>query len=192
MIGVTVFSAMTVLLAGYALALYRGLLRAERQLRRAWSHLEFAWARRDGEITRLLELCAPDATAHSEVLERLQRARGALQLARDRRDAPAVNAAERELRSVLAALYPLAARNVHAHPQGDALLRALRFRVRAHERAIAAHAERYNAAAEALNARIDLLPDALIAAVCHLVPVARVDLNPAGGADGELSLAYGK
>ena len=42
MIGVTVFSAMTVLLAGYALALYRGLLRAERQLRRAWSHLEFA------------------------------------------------------------------------------------------------------------------------------------------------------
>lgn len=192
MIGVTVFTAMTILLAGYALALYRGLLRAERQLHRAWSHLEFAWARRDGEITRLIELCAPDLATHSETFERLKRAREALQRAREQQDVPAVNAAEDLLRSALAALYPIATRHVHVHPQGDALLRALRFRVRAHERAIAAHGERYNAAAEALNARIDLLPDALIAGLCHLAPAARVELSAAGGADSDLGLAYGK
>ena len=189
MIGVTVFAAMAVLLIAYALSLYRGLNRTRRSLARAWSNLEFSWARRDGDISRLLELCEHSAPAEPDTLERLVAARAALQTARSERDVAAVSAAEGALRSALSPVYAIAARNPHSY--AESLLRALRFRIRAHERAICAHCERYNQAADALNARIDLLPDALIAGLCHCAPVSALDLG-VPGADIELNLAFSK
>lgn len=190
MIGLTVFAAMTVLLIGYAIALHRGLQHARRRLTRAWSSLEFAWARRDGEIGKLLELCEQDCEGAREASERAHRARAALQEARHRHDISAVNEAEGTLRAALVDLYPIAAR--HPQLQADALLRALRFRMRAHERAIAAYRECYNEKAKALNARIEMLPDALIANLSRLTPAALLEFSAAPTADIDLGLAFGK
>ena len=189
MIGVIVFAAMAVLLVAYALTLYRGLKRARRSLARAWSNLEFSWARRDGDISRLLELCEHGAPAEPDTLERLIAARTALQTARSARNLAAVSAAESAVRSALSPVYAVAARNPHSY--AESLLRALRFRIRAHERAICAHCERYNQAADALNARIDLLPDSLVAGLCHCTPAGALEMG-APGADIELNLAFGK
>ena len=190
MIGVSVFAAMTVLLAGYAGALYKALLRARLRLARAWSSLEFAWDRRDGEIARLLELCEQDNPPACEANERTERARSALHAARSQHDIAAVNEAEGALRSALLELYPIAAR--HPQLQADTLLRALRFRMRAHERAIAAYREGYNDAAKALNARIELLPDSLIAGLCHFAPTPLLEFSATPTADIDLGLAFSK
>ena len=190
MIGVTVFAAMAVLLIGYALMLYRGLLRARLQLTRAWSNLQFAWARRDGELARLVELCRQDGQCDSEVIERVLRARDALQAARAQHDVAAVNGTEDTLRAALVTLYPIAAR--HPDRQAETALRALRFRIRAHERAIAAYRTRYNEAAKNLNARIEMLPDSLIAGLCRFAPASLLEDTAAPAADVDLGLAFGK
>lgn len=194
MIGVTVFAAMTVLLTGYAAVLYRGLLRARRRLKRAWSNLEFAWARRDGDIAKLLELCRQDDPSDQEALERVVRARTALQAARAQGDVTAVNAAEGTLRAALTVVYPIAARQVHARGEMfEMVLRALRFRIRAHERALANERERFNETAQALNARIETLPDTLIAGMCRLTPTALLEFNAVPATDIDLlGLAFSK
>ncbi len=190
MIDITVFATMALLLVGYAAVLYSGLRRARRRLVRAWLHLDFAWDRRDGDLLKLLELCRQDGACDGELIERVLRAREALQGARQRRDVSAVNDTEEALRRTLAPVYPAAARQRHGH--AEAVVRALRFRIQAHEQAIAAAHTRYNEAASALNSRIEMLPETLIASLCGMTPVALLQCEATAQADIGLGLAFGK
>ena len=118
------------------------------------------------------------------------RARDTLQAARAQHDIAAVNGAEDTLRAALVTLYPIAAR--HPDRQAETALRALRFRIRAHERAIAAYRTRYNEAAKNLNARIEMLPDSLIAGLCRFAPAPLLEDTAAPSTEVELGLAFSK
>ncbi|MDA8351196.1 MAG: LemA family protein [Pseudomonadota bacterium] len=190
MIDITVFATMALLLIGYAAVLYSGLRRARRRLARAWLHLDFAWDRRDGDLLKLLELCRQDDACEGELIERALRAREALQDARHRRDVSAVNDTEEALRRTLTPVFPAAARQRHGHP--EAVVRALRLRIQAHEQAIAAAHTRYNEAASALNSRIEMLPEMLIASLCGMTPVALLQCDAPAPADIDLGLAFSK
>ena len=190
MIDIIVFAFMAVLLVGYAAVLCNGLRRARQRVHRAWSHLEFAWARRDGELSKLLDLCAQDPQCDGEMLERAAQARQALLGARRSHDVGAVNEAEDALRRALGPVYPAAARLRHEHTQ--AIVQALRFRIRAHEKAIVSYRSGYNEAARALNARLEMLPETLLAGVCGLKPIALLECTAAPDADTDLGLAFSK
>lgn len=192
MIDITLFAAMALLLIGYAAALYGSLRRAQRRLRRAWSHLDFAWARRDGDLGKLLDLCRQDGECDGELIERVLRAGTALQEARCRRDVAVVNDSEAALHRALVPVYP--ATSPPRHGPSEALIRALRYRIEAHEQAIASARTRYNEAAHALNARVEMLPEALIANLCGMTAVALLHGDAAQPPDLGLGLglAFGK
>lgn len=190
MIDIAVFAAMALLLIGYAAVLYSGLRRAQRRLTRAWCHLNFAWDRRDGDLVKLLELCREDGPCDGELIERVLRARQTLHDARQRHDVSAVNDTEDALRRTLAPMYPAAARQRKGH--AEAVVRALRFRIQAHEQAIAAARTRYNQAASALNSRIEMLPETLIAGLCGVTPAALLQCETGAQADLGIGLAFSK
>jgi LemA protein len=190
MIDITVFATMALLLVGYAAVLYSALRRARRRLARAWMHLDFAWDRRDGDLSKLLELCRQDGACDEEQLERVRRAREALQDARRRRDVSAINDTEEALHRALLPVYPLAAGQRDGN--AEAVVRALRFRIQGHEQAIAAAHTRYNEAASSLNARIEMLPETLIASLCGMTPVALLQCDASAQVDIGLGLAFSK
>ncbi len=190
MIDIIVFAAMALLLVGYAAMLYGGLRRAQRRLTRAWSNLNFAWDRRDGDLVKLLELCRQEGPCDGELIERVLRARQALQDARQQRDVSAVNDAEEALRRTLGPVYPAASRQRLGH--AEAVVRALRLRIQGHEQAIAAARTRYNHAANALNSRIEMLPETLIAGLCGVTPVTLLQCATVAQADIGLGLAFSK
>lgn len=189
MIGITVFAAMAILLIGYVLMLYAGLLRAQQQVKQAWTWLEAALARRDGEIAQLLQLHGLQARAEQTVCVPVDRARAALISACTAQDAAALGAAERTLRCALTAL---CAATVNTRGMGeDKLLHALQFRLRALETAITAYQETYNEAARIQNARLEMFPDTLIATACHFARAPLIDFR-ANGSAVMLGLAFGK
>lgn len=190
MIGVTVFAAMAILLIGYALMLYGGLMRAEHRVRSAWSTLRDALARREVEFVQLLELYAacPESTRGER--QPIEAARRAVRAACDAHDAVALGAAESALRAAVPSLYASITRDLGT--RAEALLRALEFRIRALETAIWAHHETYNAAARAQNARLQMFPDALIGAACHFAPAPLIDFGTCRDGTVNLDLALAK
>lgn len=191
MIGVTVFATMAVLLIGYAITLYGGLLRTRQRVKRAWSTLEAALARRDRELTRLLELFRAQACANTKTLGCVERARTALESALKGGDVASIGDAEYALRAALHALYVTATERPKSNE--TVLVRTLQFRIRALGSAIRAQQRRYNEAARAQNARIELLPDAFIADLCHFTRVPLIEFGATTATSAiPLGVAFGK
>jgi LemA protein len=152
-----------VLLIGivYAVGLYNGLVSLKQRVRQAWANIDVLLVQRHDELPKLIEACKRYMQYEQETLERVMRARGAVQEARSGGNIGAVGAAEQELRSGIGRLFGL----VENYPQlkADESFGQLQARITGLEESIADRRELYNEQAQINNTRIEQFPAALIA-----------------------------
>ena len=168
---------------GYLVGVYNGLVRVRAAVKLSWSNIDVLLAQRHDELPKLVEVCKQYMQYEGTTLERVMRARAALDAARTAGNVGAVASAERELRSGLNGLYAVA----ENYPQLKASepFRHLQERISSLETAIADRREVYNDAVNTNNVRIAALPDVLVARLgdfpeaqlLHLQADAKSDVN---------------
>ena len=159
---------LAVALSGYLIGVYNGLVRVSAAVKLAWSNLDVLLVQRHDELPKLVEVCKQYMRYEGETLERVMKARGGVDAARNSGNISSVGGAERELRAGLSGLYAVAER--YPNLKASDAFQQLQARVSALETAIADRREVYNDAANVNNVRIRAFPDALVASVGDFPP----------------------
>ena len=110
MTGLIIFVLIAVLLIGYIVTIYNGLVRTRNGVKLAWSNIDVLLVQRHDELPKLIEVCKQYMQYERDTLERVTQARSQVESARQSGDVTSVNAAEGALRSGLANLYAVAER----------------------------------------------------------------------------------
>ena len=190
MTGLIIFVLIAVLLIGYTVTIYNGLVRTRNGVKLAWSNIDVLLVQRHDELPKLIEVCKQYMQYERDTLERVTQARSQVESARQSRDVTSVNAAEGALRSGLANLYAVAER--YPDLKADAAFRNLAGRISALETAIADRREIYNDAANAQNVRIETFPDSIVAGMFNFSSARLLKFEAAQTADVDVGLAFGK
>src|ERR1700675_3087428 len=94
-----------VALAGYLIGVYNGLVRVRAAVKLAWSNIDVLLVQRHDELPKLVEVCRQYMRYEADTLERVTKARNAVDAARSSGNVNSVGAAEQELRAGLGGLY---------------------------------------------------------------------------------------
>jgi LemA protein len=146
------------LLGGWALALYNGLIAARQECERAWFNIDVLLKQRHDEVPRLIEICRGHMAYEKDTLERVIVARSTFSAARD---LPAQTRASEAVSDSLRQLFAVAER--YPDLKADESFARLSTRITELENQIADRRELYNAATTSWNTRIEQLPDRLLA-----------------------------
>ncbi|MGH8258406.1 MAG: LemA family protein [Steroidobacteraceae bacterium] len=190
MAGLIILAFVVVLLFGYTITMYNGLVRARNEVRLAWANIDVLLVQRHDELPKLVDVCKRYMQHEAETLERVVQARSQVDTARHAGDVASVSAAEGALRSGLANLYAVAER--YPDLKADAVFLDLESRISALETSIADRRELYNDAANAQNVRIETFPDAMIAGMFNFQRARLLKFSAAETADVDVGLAFGK
>lgn len=95
------FWVVLLLLAGYAVVLYNGLVRLKHAVGKAWANIDVLLKQRHDELPKLVEACKQYMQHERATLERVIAARNAVASARERADVNALGKAESGLRAGL-------------------------------------------------------------------------------------------
>jgi len=190
MSALVVLAFLLVVVFGYAIAIYNGLVRARNEVKLTWADIDVLLVQRHDELPKLIEVCKRYMQHESETLERVTRARADVDIARNQGNVPSVSAAEGALRSGLHGLYAVAER--YPDLKADTLFRNLQTRITALETAIADRREVYNDAVNALSVRIQTFPDALIAGLFAFQPARMLKFTAEQTSDVDVRLAFGR
>jgi len=190
MSGMIVFLLIVVLVVGYTVTIYNGLVRIRNEVKLAWSNIDVLLVQRHDELPKLIDVCKRYMQHERETLERVTQARSRMDAARQSGDMSSVSAAEGALRSGLANLYAVAER--YPELKADTMFRNLATRISALETAIADRREIYNDAANTQNVRIETFPDAIIANMFSFAPARLLKFDAAQTADVDVGLAFSK
>ena len=152
----------------YGVLIYNSLVTLKHGLRKAWSNIDVVLKQRHEELPKLVEVCRQYMAYEKATLERVVDARAAVFAARERADPAALGAAEGTLRQGLGALFAVS----EAYPElkSDAHFSGLRARISELENAIADRRELYNDAVNLNNARLEQVPDVLVARLFGFKP----------------------
>ncbi|MCC7463716.1 MAG: LemA family protein [Gammaproteobacteria bacterium] len=158
---IVVLIAAALVIIVYCIGLYNGLVALRQRVRQAWANIDVLLKQRHDELPKLIETCKRYMQYEQETLERVIRARNAVQDARSGGDVGAVGAAEQDLRGGLGRLFGL----VENYPElkADQSFQALQVRISGLEDAIADRRELYNEQVQINNTRIEQFPAVLIA-----------------------------
>lgn len=190
MTSLIIFVLLIVIVIGYTVTIYNGLVRLRNEVKLAWSNIDVLLVQRHDELPKLVDVCKQYMQHERETLERVTQARSQVEAARHSGDVASVSAAEGVLRSGLANLYAVAER--YPDLKADTMFRNLAARISALETAIADRREIYNDAANAQNVRIETFPDAMIASLFNFAPARLLKFDAAQTADVNIGLAFGK
>ncbi len=190
MAGLIIFLLLVVLLIGYTVTIYNGLVRTRNEVKLSWSNIDVLLVQRHDELPKLIEVCKRYMQHERETLERVTQARSQVDAARHTGDVASVSMAEGALRSGLANLYAVAER--YPELKADTMFRNLAARISALETAITDRREIYNDAANAQNVRIETFPDAIIAGMFDFSPARLLKFDASQTADVDVGLAFGK
>jgi len=146
---------------GYLMVIYNGLVRIGAAVKLAWSNIDVLLVQRHDELPKLVEVCRQYMTYEGDTLERVIKARAAVNSARNAGNVATVGAAEQGLRTGLNGLYAVAER--YPGLKANEAFKQLQARISGLETAIADRREVYNDAVNANNVRIQTFPDALVA-----------------------------
>jgi LemA protein len=165
----------------YAIGLYNGLVALRQRVRQAWANIDVLLKQRHDELPKLIDTCKRYMQYEQETLERVIRARNAVQEARSGGDVGALGAAEQELRSSVGRLFGL----VENYPQlkADESFQALQARISGLEEAIADRRELYNEQVQINNTRIEQFPAVLIARRYGFQPAQLLEFSAAEKGD---------
>lgn len=156
-----IFIAVLVAILLYGVQIYNNLVRLKHNVARSWANIDVALKQRHEELPKLVDVCRRYMQHEQETLERVVRARGAVQEARGRSDVRGVGAAETELRAGLGQLFALA----EGYPdlKANDSFRHLAERISTLEETIADRRELYNDSVNLNNVRLEQVPDVLVA-----------------------------
>lgn len=167
----------------YAVMLYNGLVTVKNNVSLAWANIDVLLKQRHDEIPKLVEICKQYRQFEQETLEKVTRARAAVQDARATQDIGALGSAEAALRSSLGGLFAVA----EAYPElkANENFTQLQSRITQLENAIADRREFYNDSVNVNNVRIEQFPDAIIANAFgfHAARLLRFDAAETADAD---------
>jgi len=161
MITVVVLAFLAIALLGYLISVYNGLVRVGANVKLAWSNIDVLLVQRHDELPKLVEVCRQYMEYERDTLERVTKARSAVNAARSSGNVNSVGAAEQELRAGLGGLYAVAER--YPDLKANEAFRQLQARISGLETAIADRREAYNDSVNANNVRLQTFPDVLVA-----------------------------
>jgi LemA protein len=174
---------------GYAVTIYNGLVRVRNGVKLAWSNIDVLLVQRHDELPKLIAVCKGYMQHERETLECVVRARANVEGARSTGNVASVSIAEGALRAGLSSLYAVAER--YPDLKANDLFKNLQTRISALETAIADRREIYNDAVNALNVRLETFPDLLIAKPFAFTPASMLKFNGAETGDIDLKPAFG-
>ena len=153
--------AVLVAVALYGVMLYNGLVTLKHNVALAWSNIDVLLKQRHDEIQKLVEVCKQYRQFEQETLEKVIRARTAVQGAREQQAIGPLGEAETALRGSLNRLFAVA----EAYPElkSNQNFMQLQQRITQLESAISDRREFYNDSVNVNNVRIEQFPDAVIA-----------------------------
>ncbi|MGM0676008.1 LemA family protein [Ectothiorhodospira marina] len=159
------------LIALYSVLIYNNLVNLKHAVSKSWSNIEVLLKQRYDELPKLVEVCRQYMAYEKETLERVMRARSAVNAAQQQGDMKSLGEAEDGLRIGLGNLFAVA----EAYPdlKADESYRHLQTRISGLENAIADRREYYNESVNRNNVRIEQFPDLVIA---HLFRFGPFDL----------------
>jgi LemA protein len=184
------FVLILVLVIGYTITIYNGLVRTRNEVKLAWSNIDVLLVQRHDELPKLIEVCKRYMQHEQQTLERVTQARSQVDAARHSGDVGSVSAAEGAMRGSLANLYAVAER--YPDLKADTIFRNLAARISALETAISDRREIYNDAANAQNVRIETFPDTIVAGLFNFAPERLLKFDAAQKADVDVGLAFAK
>jgi LemA protein len=187
---VIVFVLFVVLVVGYTVTIYNGLVRTRNEVKLTWSNIDVLLVQRHDELPKLVEVCKRYMQHERETLEAVTQARSRVDAARHSGDVGSVSTAEGAMRGSLANLYAVAER--YPDLKADQMFRNLAARISALETAIADRREIYNDAANAQNVRIETFPDSMVAGVFNFEAARLLKFDAAQTADVDVGLAFAK
>jgi LemA protein len=161
MITVVVLAFLAIALLGYLISVYNGLVRVGASVKLAWSNIDVLLVQRHDELPKLVEVCRQYMGYERDTLERVTKARSAVDAARSSGNVNSVGAAEQELRAGLGGLYAVAER--YPDLKANEAFRQLQARISGLETAIADRREVYNDSVNANNVRLQTFPDVVVA-----------------------------
>jgi LemA protein len=144
---------------------------------------------RHDELPKLVEVCKGYMHHESDTLERVVQARDASFRARSTGNIASVSAAEGALRGGLSSLFARA----ESYPdlKANTLFQNLQTRITALEAAIADRREVYNDAVNALNVRVESVPDAIVARLFGFQVAQPLQFSADQTRDVDVKLAFG-
>ena len=160
-IGSISVTVIILILVGYIVVIYNGLVSLKHNVSKAWSNIDVLLKQRHDELPKLVTICKEYMKHERETLESVIAARSAVSNAREATNIPQLGAAETQLRQGLGRLFALA----EAYPElkADKNFRHLQERITALENGIADRREFYNDSVNLNNIRVEQVPDVFVA-----------------------------
>jgi LemA protein len=173
----------------YAVVIYNNLVSLKHGIGKAWSNIDVLLKQRHDELPKLVETCKQYMGYEQETLQRVMRARAAVQSARESGDVGALGQAESQLRVGLGNLFAVA----EAYPdlKANETFLHLQSRISGLENSIADRREFYNEAVNNNNVRIEQFPDVIIANSFKFKPAELLEFAEEEKADVDLKALFG-
>ena len=168
MVTLLVLAFLLAALIAYVVGIYNSLVRVGNEVKLAWSNIDVLLVQRHDELPKLIEVCRQYMQFERDTLERVTKARSAVDTARGSGNINSVGAAEQELRAGLGGLFAVAEN--YPDLKANEAFRQLQARISALETAIADRREIYNDSVNANNVRLQTFPDTLIASFGNFRP----------------------
>ena len=161
MIALIVLLALAAVFVVYMVGIYNNLVAVRERVKQAWANIDVLLKQRHDELPKLIETCKQYMQFEQDTLEKVMRARAAVQTASAGGNVAAVGAAEQQLRGDVGRLFAVAEN--YPELKSNESFKQLQTRISGLEEAIADRRELYNDQVNINNTRIDQFPDTLIA-----------------------------
>ena len=170
------------------IGIYNRLVGFKHGTKAAWSNIDVLLKQRHDELPKLIETCKQHMKFEQETLDRVIRARSAVNKASVSGDLAALGAAETELRSGLGHLFAVA----EAYPELKASVsfQQLQSRISALETSISDRRELYNEAVNINNVAIEQFPASVIAGMFAFASAKLLEFNDAEIADVDVKALF--
>jgi LemA protein len=175
-IGLVIALAIALALSVYLVGIYNGLVGLREGIKVAWANIDVLLKQRHDELPKLVDACKRYMTFEQETLEKVMRARTAIDVASASSNVAAVGAAEQQLRSGVTRLFAVAEN--YPELKSDVSFQRLQGRITTLEESLADRRELYNEQVNLNNIRIDVFPDVLIARHFGFARAHLLDFSP--------------
>jgi LemA protein len=168
--------------------IYNRLVGLKHGTKAAWSNIDVLLKQRHDELPKLIETCKQHMKFEQDTLDRVIRARSAVNTANVSGDMAALGAAETELRSGLGRLFAVA----EAYPELKASVsfQQLQSRISALETSISDRRELYNEAVNINNVAIEQFPASVIAGMFAFASAKLLEFSDGETADVDVKVLF--
>ena len=174
-LGSIITLAILVVIVGYAIVIYNGLVSLKHAVSKAWSNIDVLLKQRHDELPKLVEVCKQYMGYEQETLQKVMEARTRVSNAQQQGDMGALGAAEGMLRMGLGNLFAVA--EDYPELKANENFQHLQQRISGLENSIADRREFYNESVNRNNVRIEQFPDVIIARFFSFKPFELLEFD---------------